>query len=301
MFFFNQRRTLKQTSYVIINLALADLSVGLSGGCFAVENLVSRYTGKKPTEIGCLTVDVFSESASLTFLVLVSLERMHAVFWPFRHRMTEPRSYIYAICIVWLFSGVVTVIFILSYIGIVSQKIAIGIFVLLMAVFPISVCVVYLGIWLRMRHTRKQNVRKHRFTANKKLTETLLIACILSVVAWLPISSTLLINGLCASCLSLMNATRVVYGTRILQYGNSLLNPIVYSLRIPEFKDKLLELLCWHRCRRPKRSAPHIPGTACEVNALKSTTPVLLSLTSLNSPACRTRDSNLNSGQNPEV
>ena len=273
--FWNQRRTLRQTSFVIINLALADLCVGLSEGCFAVENLMLSYTGKKPTEIGCLTIDLFSECASLTLLGLVSLERMHAVFWPVRHRMTRQRSYIYAICTSWSLSTVLSILFIVTYLGIVNQLITIGMFAFLMALISISICVVYSAIWIRLRQTKKQSIRKHCNPTTNKLTKTLLIASILTLAAWLPLSAAVLVKYLCASCLSQVNTTRLVYGGRFLQYGNSLLNPIVYSLRIPEFKEKILRLFC--RQRWKKLAAPE---TVSQVHALRSATPALLSLTS---------------------
>lgn len=161
--FLSQRKTLRHTSYVIINLAFADLSVGLSIGCFAVENLVLSYTGEKPTAIGCLTVDFISESASILFLVVLSLERMHAVFWPLRHRITRTRSYIYVICTAWLLPVAFAIIFIISYIGIINQKISTSMFIFLMAVLPLTVCVIYCRIWFRLKHLRKQSIRQHGF------------------------------------------------------------------------------------------------------------------------------------------
>lgn len=280
--FINQRITVKQTSYVIINLALADLSVGFSAACFAVENLIASYTGKRPTEIGFLTIDVLSESASMTFLVVLSLERMHAVFWPLRHRITETPTYIRVICTAWLFCVTSTTIFIISYFGIVNYKISISIFVFLMAGLPVTLCVVYCIIWIRMKHLRKESIQKHRDQANNKLTKTLLIASVLSVVTWLPLCATLLVRVLCKNCLSLNNSMRLVYVARIFQYGNSLLNPVVYSLRLPELKEKLAVLLCRHHSGPSVTPAILIPET-CPSFGLRSSTPVLLSLTTLTS------------------
>lgn len=161
--FLSQRKTLRHTSCVIINLAFADLSVGLSVGCFAVENLVLSYTGEKPTAIGCLTVDFISESASILFLVVLFLERMHAVFWPLRHRITRTRSYIYVICTAWLLPVAFAIIFIISYIGTINQKISTSMFIFLIAVFPLTVCVIYCRIWFRIKHLRKQSIRQHGF------------------------------------------------------------------------------------------------------------------------------------------
>ena len=36
------------------------------------------------------------------FLALISLERVYAVFWPLRHRVTSARAYIISIVIVWV-------------------------------------------------------------------------------------------------------------------------------------------------------------------------------------------------------
>ena len=284
--FLSQRKTLRHTSYVLINLALADLSVGLSAGCFGVENVVLSYTGGKPTAIGCLTVDFISESASIVFLVVLSLDRMHAVFWPLRHRITKTRSYIYIICTAWLFSFTLALIFIMSYIGIINQKISTSMFILLMAVFPLTVCLVYSRIWLRMKHLRKQSIRKHRHTANNNLTKALLVASLLSVTAWLPVSATLLVSVLCKHCLSLNNSSRAVYAARILQFGNSLLNPVIYNIRMPEFRARLTGLLFRRHSKTSIQSTYLPPGTLPNF-AAQSATPVLLSLMPLASSSGR--------------
>ncbi|XP_078364244.1 adenosine receptor A1-like [Oculina patagonica] len=289
--FLNQRKNLRQTSFLIINLALADLFVGLSTGCFAVENLILSYTGERPTATGCLTVDVLSECASMSFLVVVSLERMHAVFWPLRHRITGTRSYIYVICTAWIFSVISTIMFIISHIGILDKSISTSIFVFLMAVLPLTVCVVYCRIWFRIKRLRKESIRKHRNMANNKLTKTLFIASILSVVTWLPLCATLLARIFCKNCLSSKNSNRIIYVARIFQYRNSLLNPIVYSLRLPEFRGKLLELLCRHQTGTSVKPASLISETSTNF-ALQSTTPILLSLTPLTSSTGQINNSN---------
>lgn len=291
--FLSQRKTLRHTSYVVINLALADLSVGLSAGCFGVENLVLSYTGEKPTSIGCLTVDFISECASILFLVVLSLERMHAVFWPLRHRITKTRSYIYIICTAWLFSFTLAITFIISYFGIINQKISTSMFIFFMAVFPLTVCVVYGRIWFHMKHLRKQSIRRHRHIANNNLTKTILVASLLSVTAWLPVSATLLVSVLCKNCLSLNNSSRAVYAARILQFGNSLLNPVIYNIRMPEFRAKLMRLLFRRHSRVSIQSSYLTPGTLPNF-ATQSATPVLLSLIPLASSSGRINSSIIN-------
>lgn len=132
-------------------------------------------------------MDFISECASVVFLVVFSLERMHAVFWPLRHRITKTRSYIHIICTAWLFSFTLAITFIISYIGIINQKISTRMLIFLMAVFPLTICLVYCSIW-------------HRHIANNNLTKALLVASLLSVTAWLPVSATLLVSVLCKHC-----------------------------------------------------------------------------------------------------
>ena len=205
---------------------------------------------------------------------------MHAVFWPLRHRITKTRSYIYVICVAWLSSFAFTIIFIITYIGIINQIISMSLFIFLMAALPFTVCVVYCRIWFRLKNLRKQSIRKHRHIANNNLTKALLVASLLSVAAWLPVSAALLVGVLCKNCLSLKNSSRVVYAGRLLQFGNSLLNPIIYNKRMPGFRAKLMKLLC----RRHSRTSPQrtsLTSGSLPDYAAQSATPILLSLTPL--------------------
>ena len=59
----------RHASYVVINLALAGLSVVLSAGCFCMENIVLSYTKEKSSTIGCLTVDFIPEC--VLFIVII--------------------------------------------------------------------------------------------------------------------------------------------------------------------------------------------------------------------------------------
>ena len=205
--FWNKKKTLKKTSYLLINLALADL-------------------------------------------------------------------------ISWLFSATSTVTFILSYIGIINSTVSISFYVITMASLPLTICIVYCVIWLHLKGVKKQTIRKHCNVENKKLTKTLLIASLLSVVTWLPMSATLMVQIVCKNCLSMNSTTRVVHVARLFQFGNSLLNPVVYSLRMPEFKDNLIQLFCRHRSHRWNKQVPLRPSPNV---ALKSLTPIPLSEASLTS------------------
>lgn len=111
---------MRYISYVVINLVLVDLSVGLLVGCFGVENLVLSYIGEKFILIGCLIVDFILECVFIVFLVVFFLERMYVVFWFLCYCIIKICSYIYIICIVWFFFFILVIIFIILYIGIIN-------------------------------------------------------------------------------------------------------------------------------------------------------------------------------------
>ena len=73
---------------------------------------------------------------------------------------------------------------------------------------------------------------------NKRLTKTLLLVSFIAVVSWFP----LVINNYLIFFQKLnFRRSYLVNGVvDILNYSNSFLNPVVYSLRIPEFRQSLL-------------------------------------------------------------
>ena len=85
----------------------------------------------------------------------------------------------------------------------------------------------------------------HHGAANRqrKLTITLLIMTIVSLLMWLPYAvATFLYFQSILKILSLQESFRLEYSLKILYFMNSLVNPIVYTLRMPEFRKALLLL-----------------------------------------------------------
>ena len=85
---------------LLINLAVADLLVGISAPIFlATKKIPSEMTPipRNPS----IAFQLLASSTSVFFLALISLKRAFAVLWPIRHRATNTRAYIYSIAIVW--------------------------------------------------------------------------------------------------------------------------------------------------------------------------------------------------------
>lgn len=88
--FMKIRNNLKRMSYLLISLTVADLLLGISiswhlwEGIAVMGQKCQRLCGKN--RIYYWSVSLYT--ASLLSLSLISLERMFAIFWPFRHRWT---------------------------------------------------------------------------------------------------------------------------------------------------------------------------------------------------------------------
>ena len=99
--FWTQRLRLKRTFLLLINLAIADLLVGLGEALVLATNTIPNGGNEEEKiESPWWAFQVFGSSTSVLFLTLISLERVYAVFWPLRHRVTSTRAYIYSIVIV---------------------------------------------------------------------------------------------------------------------------------------------------------------------------------------------------------
>ena len=93
--FWKRRSQLKQTCFILINLTVADLMVGF-GIIEDVVNEIWKLLSSSCTaswEKYVVLNEIFG-GASITFLALISLERLYAIVWPFRIRTTSRGKYI---------------------------------------------------------------------------------------------------------------------------------------------------------------------------------------------------------------
>ena len=245
--FWKRRAELKRTSYLLVNLAFADLLVALSI-LFVVGNGI-RYLAADEISLDWVliinvTFDSFCGIASLASLLLISLERLFAVCWPFRHRTLSTRSYIYSLAFVWIIAGIIFISDLLS-----SLEFSVY-FHLSMAcdITTTSLCffalVVMCAAYLRIHQQTLQNIFEglnelRRAQQNKKLTKTLLVVTILSVICWLPQMIIWLVFIFTSASTDNINLYYGLLILNVLQYANSIANPIVYTFRMPLFKSEI--------------------------------------------------------------
>ena len=114
--------------------------------------------------------------------------------------------------------------------------------------FPLSflfiVCACNISIWRKVRKRSIALQHQNRAASqNQRLTRTLLFVSAISVLSWLPlviVNFPGLVQEFDTPILFLF--AQII---NILNFSNSILNPLVYALRIPEFRQTLI--LCCSR------------------------------------------------------
>ena len=219
--------------------------------------------------------DVFAGSASLSFLTLISMERLYAIAWPFHNRTTNTRVYFHVIAVTWTLATGITIIFLSS----VILEITSLIIPTLISASASGLCLVvilcsYLAIW-RFKRNEVPGIPIDRRQQNKKLAATLSIVTFLSWLTWLPLAASLTIIAM----LGTHRFPSSLYNIgRLLQLGNSSINPIVYYARMPEFRKQLRNTILRQKAHKQQggRQLLNIPMRG------NVSTPVLLSFSTLN-------------------
>ena len=244
--FFRNRKRLKRTSYLLINLAVADALVGMVLTLFIsadvgimLEKDVSLTFGET-----VVALDVSATVASLASLVLISLERMVAILWPLRHRLIKTRYFYVSIGFVWFLSAA-NVLSNLHLYNDITYDDSYSVFTSVTFVTSLVVITVsYLAIWISVRHNRRNAIPRNdrrSMGQSSKLAKTLFIVTAFSIMTSLPYGIIITLKEFSEDFFSFR-----VQIIMAVQYANSLLNPVIYCFRMPEFKASLKKLFCCH-------------------------------------------------------
>ena len=115
------RHLRKPSTYLIINLTVADLLVGTVTGSsmsFELHNLETDLGLEQDFSWHSFVQFTLQELflvASLANILLISLERLHATLFPFRHCLVGTRVYLTIILCSWLFSLILSSVIALLY------------------------------------------------------------------------------------------------------------------------------------------------------------------------------------------
>ena len=171
-------------------------------------------------------------------LTVTSLDRMHATIRPFRHRLIKKWVYGVTIAGVWVSAAMVSTAVLTLEVYVYGKE-----FLYLLQSYCflclLVICVSYSSIVVKFlcgAHPQHHGAVRRQ----GKLTVTLFIMTIVSLLMWLPHAVFIFLPS--SKFLSFQESSRLNYSLNSLVLMNSLVNPIVYTIRIPEFRKALLVL-----------------------------------------------------------
>ena len=230
----------KRSTYLIMNLTVADLLVGVVTG-----PLIMFYHQKDEKDKNdCTWPGSIIYAIQLTFpiasqvnLSLISLERLHATLFPFRHCLITRCVYFKIIIACWFTT------FSLAFgMSIVSQEVFPYAWASFSAVTLLVLAVCYIIIILNVRSNPHS---QHRGSIHKerKLSVTLFIVTGVSVLTILPLTIFSSMPVGVREKWDNASSAEVLEILLVMNLANSIVNPLVYAIRMQEFRKAFLNLV----------------------------------------------------------
>ena len=237
----------KLTNYYLLSLSVADMLVGCVSVPMYIYTLTFLTTNEKIGQTSrdlYLTVDIFTGFASIFALTTIALERLYSVVLPSWHHTTKAYVYLILIVAIWFFAGVLAMLRLLfSYY--VNKTMESVFYVSTMGALFSSlgiICIAYICIAIKVRMRINEKTKKV-IEKNRKLAVTLSIVTLIFVITWLPFYLLNIAHRFCTEKCDTKVPLGIVLFSKLLQYCNSFINPIIYTFKIPDFRIALLRLM----------------------------------------------------------
>ena len=250
---------LRNVIYLVINLAIADMIVGaftvVLDFLFFGARFCSfwKYDVSTTWEHILIGMQWLFLLMSLTNIAAISLERMYATFRPIRYRIIKKWVYWVAIAVIWVLANAVSIGMVIISLNkkffshgwtkplYLSQSFS------FLCLFVIFVC--YVSIAVRINCGEQQH--GPAAMRERKLTVTLFIMTLVSLLMFLPFAVIVFLQTTeMLKSLSVLSFVRLNNAGVVLFYINSIVNPVLYAIRMPEFKRALASLFCCKPQRR---------------------------------------------------
>ena len=257
--FAKQRRLQRKSTYLVIHLAIVDLLVGAVTGPLRIESLgrfvCHLWENDMPNRIMLFLVALYHiDKVSLLKLAFISLERTHATFCPFKHRFVKKWVYGVVIVVTWLVP--VIMISMVSGLSILNRDIItmFWVYLLYTSILLLVIFVCYVSIYIKVRCGRFAQLHGAAGLRERKLTSTMFHATfgsfltfLLSIVCYgVPVFYFKLLLSLSITSLFHFQMAMVTF-----LLFNSLINPIIYAIQMPEFRAGMLQIIFRRSPRRP--------------------------------------------------
>ena len=255
--FIRNRNLRKRSMYLVINLAVIDMFVaGTVVYALFYYSGISCYLFKWYWTITFIDLPfTLFPFATLINISIIALERVHATFYPFRHRVLKKWVYGLLIAVVWVISGLVIIASRLA-----RSHYSYSVHLAFSWISLLIVCVSYTSIGIKVRcgvHPQHHGAASRE----RKLTMTLLIVTVASLLLYLPhviyLFATYISKGEIWWPQSSSFFWHLDKALLFLLYLNSLVNPILYAIRMPEFRSALLAL--FRKRRQHQRQVAGLP------------------------------------------
>ena len=236
----------KRRNVLLVSIAVADFCVG----AVSVPIFTAILSGVHVPSNRNLWIaqDTFFAIASMFGLASLSVERMCVISWPLRLQNAKATP-LYAV-----FIGLPWLLALISAVTHASlEKFNLADFYFSIVTVMISLLVILVAnvvIWVRVSAAYRP-AGNQRHELERKLAITASVVVMVSLVAWLPFVISNMIIVECRGCYDhdiMWPALRV---TKMLHYGNSLVNPIVYVIKLRDFRKAALNLLACSRAAPP--------------------------------------------------
>ena len=257
--FIKNRNLRSRSMYLVINLTVADMLVGgISSSNILFPEMGCKILNVRLTREGKKIVwflFYWFLLTSLTNITVISLDRMHATFRPFRHRVIKKWVYGVTISVVWVLAGMISTAIMMLLLFDKESSHHQYFWQSYCLLCLLVTCACYASIIVKIccgaRPQHHGAARRQR-----KLTVTLLIMTIVSLLLWLPYAIATFVFYTTDSIRSLSDTKRMRLNMSLLLlfYTNSFVNPVVYTIRMPEYRKALL-LLCTRRQRQNAAAA----------------------------------------------
>ena len=235
------------SNFILVSMALADLSVGLVVcPITAYWGWVIFEKGTSPFDLSVIfAINVFSVNVSFGHMFLLTVDRLLAVVKPLQYRViiTNKRAVI-ASCVCWIYFLAFGCSFLMlrDYFAIMGAVYNVQLLSIL-----VSMLIMYTVITIRLRRYSKTRMNKPIHSPNsllvilqreKRLFKAITIVICAFLICYMPWFIVQLLIYLCKPCHPHLALLMIFFGfSGTLTCANSFLNPILYSWRLPKFRE----------------------------------------------------------------
>ena len=247
--YIRNRHLRKRSTYLIINLTVADLLVATVAGLSIIfeEDNLETVEGLKQDlswqSFLYFTLRGLFLVASLANISLISLERLHATLFPYRHCLVGTGVYLATIFCSWLFS--LTLSSVISLLTFRASSASL-LYVIASYIF-LSLLILTVSYSIIISTVKNNPHTPNAGTAlskERKLTVTLFTVTVVSFLTILPFAIWTVVPQRIWSKLCPAVFSRIDYSFDLLYLFNSIVNPLIYAVRMQEFRKAARKLFC---------------------------------------------------------